>query len=86
LIGKWFKLTGRRKEIFLATKFGIIFDPKTGTIDARGDREYVRQCIEGSLKRLGTDYVDLYYQHRIDKILVLKTLYQRWQSLSKKEK
>jgi aryl-alcohol dehydrogenase-like predicted oxidoreductase len=59
--------SGRRKEIFLATKFGIILDPKTGTIDARGDREYVRQCIEGSLKRLGTDYVDLYYQHRIDK-------------------
>jgi len=67
LIGKWFKLTGRRKEIFLATKFGITFDPKTWQVGARGDREYVRQCVEGSLKRLGTDYIDLYYQHRVDK-------------------
>lgn len=67
LIGKWFKLTGRRSEIFLATKFGVSSDPKTGKRSIRGDKEYVRQCIEGSLKRLGTDYVDLYYQHRIDK-------------------
>jgi len=67
LIGKWFKLTGRRKEIFLATKFGISYDPKTGQRVIRGDKEYVKECIEGSLKRLQTDYVDLYYQHRVDK-------------------
>lgn len=66
LIGKWLKQTGRRKEIFLATKFGIFVDSKTGQRSIRGDREYVRQAIEGSLKRLGTDYVDLYYQHRVD--------------------
>ena len=67
LIGKWFKQTGRRKEIFLATKFGVTLDQKTRQVTARGDREYIRQAIEGSLKRLGTDYVDLYYQHRVDK-------------------
>ena len=67
LIGKWFTLTGRRKEIFLATKFGISYDPKTGQRVIRGDKEYVKECIEGSLKRLQTDYVDLYYQHRVDK-------------------
>jgi len=67
LIGKWFKLTGRRKEIFLATKFGLFHDKETKTLKIKGDKEYVRQCIEGSLKRLGTEYVDLYYQHRVDK-------------------
>jgi len=67
LVGKWFKQTGRRKEIFLATKFGNLNDPQTGQRVIRGDREYVKQAIEASLKRLGTDYVDLYYQHRVDK-------------------
>jgi len=67
LVGKWFKLTGRRKEIFLATKFANTTNPKTGERVIRGDKEYVKQAIEGSLKRLGTDYVDLYYQHRVDK-------------------
>lgn len=67
LIGKWFKQSGRRKEIFLATKFGVSIDPITKQGSIRGDKQYVRECIEGSLKRLGTDYVDLYYQHRVDK-------------------
>jgi len=66
LIGKWFKQTGRRKEIFLATKFGITVSADGKKRIARGDKEYVKECIEGSLKRLGTDYVDLYYQHRVD--------------------
>jgi len=67
LIGRWFKQTGRRKEIFLATKFGNAIDSKTGKRGIRGDKEYVRQALEASLKRLGIDYVDLYYQHRVDK-------------------
>ena len=65
LVGKWFKQTGRRKEIFLATKFGIILGANY-QMSVRGDKEYLRQCIEASLKRLQTDYIDLYYQHRID--------------------
>ncbi|KAF8641811.1 hypothetical protein AX16_009792 [Volvariella volvacea WC 439] len=60
LIGKWFKRTGKRNEIFLATKFGIT--PQ----GPRGDPAYARECLETSLKRLGVDYVDLYYIHRID--------------------
>jgi aryl-alcohol dehydrogenase-like predicted oxidoreductase len=59
----------RRDDVVLATKFGIRWeptddDPMRRVID--GSPENVRRSIEGSLKRLGTDHVDLYYQHRID--------------------
>ncbi len=57
----------RRSDVFLATKFGIVRDPndpqKRG-IDGRP--EYVKSCCDASLKRLGVDVIDLYYQHRID--------------------
>jgi len=66
LIGKWFKQTGRRNEIFLATKFAFYIDPETQQFGVRGDREYIKQACEASLKRLETDYIDLYYQHRVD--------------------
>ncbi|SDH00453.1 Predicted oxidoreductase [Pseudomonas flavescens] len=60
-------LKGRRQQAFLASKFGIVRDPadahKRGV---NGHPDYVRSAIEGSLKRLHTDYLDLYYQHRID--------------------
>jgi len=65
LLGK--ALDGRRDEVVLATKFGIVADPddpKTRALD--GSPENVRHSIEGSLERLGTDYVDLYYLHRVD--------------------
>lgn len=65
LIGKAIK--GRRDEVFLATKFGIVRDPgnpRSRGVDGRP--EYVRTAVEGSLRRLGTDHIDLYYQHRID--------------------
>ena len=65
LLGKF--LAGRRDEVVLATKFGIRFDPddpQARSVD--GSPEYVREAIEGSLQRLGTDHVDLYYQHRVD--------------------
>ena len=65
LIGKWFKDTGRRKEIFLATKFGNLRDAQ-GNPTVRGDKEWVKQACHDSLERLGVDYVDLYYQHRVD--------------------
>ncbi len=64
LIGRL--LADRRDEITVATKFGITGDPTTGQLRARGDADYVRQCLDESLARLGTDAVDLYYLHRRD--------------------
>ncbi|KAI9290711.1 putative oxidoreductase [Neoconidiobolus thromboides FSU 785] len=59
-------LKSRRKDIFLCTKFSMAFDPKTFNFTIRGDKEYVKQCCDKSLERLGVDYIDLYYQHRVD--------------------
>ena len=64
LIGRWFKETGRREEIFLVTKFGIhIAD---GKMNIRGQPEYVKEACKASLERLQTDHIDLYCQHRVD--------------------
>jgi aryl-alcohol dehydrogenase-like predicted oxidoreductase len=54
-----------REKVELATKFSIAF--ADGKWEIRGDPAYVRAACEGSLKRLGVDCIDLYYQHRIDK-------------------
>jgi aryl-alcohol dehydrogenase-like predicted oxidoreductase len=65
LVGR--AIRGRRDEVVLATKFGLIshaHDDNDRRIDSSPAN--VRTAIEGSLKRLGTDYVDLYYQHRVD--------------------
>jgi aryl-alcohol dehydrogenase-like predicted oxidoreductase len=64
-LGKWFKETGRRDEIFLATKFGNLRDAKGSPI-VRGDAAWVKEACAGSLERLGVDVIDLYYQHRVD--------------------
>ncbi|WP_460096470.1 aldo/keto reductase [Pseudomonas sp. S3_C01] len=59
-------LRGKRENLYLASKFGLVrsSDPHARGVNGRPD--YVRQSVEGSLKRLDTDYLDLYYQHRID--------------------
>ena len=64
LVGK--AIRGRRGEVVLATKFGIVRgdDPNSRSINGRP--EYVRASCEGSLRRLGVDVIDLYYQHRVD--------------------
>lgn len=54
-----------REKVQLATKCGIAGLDANGMI-VRGTPEYVRSCCEASLARLGVDYIDLYYQHRID--------------------
>ncbi|TGD79403.1 aldo/keto reductase [Hymenobacter wooponensis] len=65
LVGK--ALQGRRDRVVLATKFGIQRDPNDPTKRGiNGRPEYVRQACEASLRRLGTDYIDVYYQHRVD--------------------
>lgn len=65
LIGK--AIAGKRDQVFLASKFGIVRDPANPTArGVDGRPEYIRQSIDGTLKRLGVDTLDLYYQHRID--------------------
>src|SRR5271170_5941619 len=60
-------IRGRREQVVLATKFGIVRDPTNPNIrGVSGKREYVKKSCEGSLKRLGVEYIDLYYQHRVD--------------------
>ena len=54
-----------REKVQLATKFGACISEE-GEFGVRGDPEYVRECCEASLKRLGVDFIDLYYQHRVD--------------------
>jgi len=65
LVGR--ALKGKRDDVILATKFGIIRDPDNPNLrGVSGKPDYVKKSCEGSLKRLGTDYIDLYYQHRVD--------------------
>jgi aryl-alcohol dehydrogenase-like predicted oxidoreductase len=60
-------IRGKREQIVLATKFGIVRDPANPNVrGVSGKREYVKKSCEGSLKRLGVEYIDLYYQHRVD--------------------
>ncbi len=60
-------LKGRRDRVILATKFGNMRDPANPTVRTiNGRPEYVRSSCEASLKRLGVDVIDLYYQHRVD--------------------
>jgi aryl-alcohol dehydrogenase-like predicted oxidoreductase len=66
LVGRAIK--GKRGQVLIATKFGNVRDPKTRAFHGvNGKPEYVRQACEGSLKRLGVDTIDLYYQHRVDR-------------------
>lgn len=65
LVGR--ALKGRRDQVVLATKFGNVRGPKGEFLGVNGRPEYVKQACEGSLKRLGVEVIDLYYQHRVDK-------------------
>lgn len=64
LVGR--ALAGRRTEVVLATKFGLISHRQGDALALDSTPENIRVAIEGSLRRLGTDYIDLYYQHRVD--------------------
>ncbi|KAI1266687.1 aldo-keto reductase [Xylariaceae sp. FL1019] len=83
LIGKWFKETGRRKEIFLATKFANRF--VDGAMTVCGDPEYVKEACNASLERLQTDY-DLYYQHRVDPKVPIEHTFKAMAELKKEGK
>src|SRR6266513_4266019 len=60
-------LRGRREQVIIATKFGILRDPARPEFRGiSGKPAYVRKACEGSLRRMGMDAIDLYYQHRVD--------------------
>ena len=64
LVGR--AIADRREEVVLATKFANVRGEQGEFLGVRGDAAYVRECCEASLRRLGTDSIDLYYQHRVD--------------------
>jgi aryl-alcohol dehydrogenase-like predicted oxidoreductase len=64
LVGR--ALKGKRNEVILATKFGMSFDAEGHHLGVNGQPAYVRRACEASLKRLGVETIDLYYQHRVD--------------------
>ncbi|KAL2076257.1 hypothetical protein VTL71DRAFT_1200 [Oculimacula yallundae] len=64
LIGKWFKRTGKRDEIFLATKFGFVKGASSFAVDSSA--EFCKKACDESLKLLGIDCIDLYYMHHAD--------------------
>ncbi len=64
LVGR--AIRGRRGEVVLATKFGNVRGPNGERLDISGKPDYVKSACEASLKRLGAEVIDLYYQHRVD--------------------
>jgi aryl-alcohol dehydrogenase-like predicted oxidoreductase len=64
LVGR--AIRDRRDKVFLATKFANVRGAKGEFLGVRGDPPYVRECCDASLKRLGVEVIDLYYQHRVD--------------------
>ena len=65
LVGRAIK--GKREKLMIATKFGIVRDPANPNArGVNGKPDYIRKSCESSLRRLGTDYIDVYYQHRVD--------------------
>ncbi|KAJ9609551.1 hypothetical protein H2200_005878 [Cladophialophora chaetospira] len=84
LIGRWFKETGRRDEIFLCTKFG----PRMidGKPEVFGKPDWVKAACESSLKRLNTDRIDLYSQHRVDPQTAIEVTVEAMAQLKKEGK
>jgi aryl-alcohol dehydrogenase-like predicted oxidoreductase len=64
LVGR--AIADRREQVVLATKFGSVRGENGERLGIRGDADYVREACDASLRRLGVDHVDLYYQHRVD--------------------
>ena len=70
LVGR--AIRDRRKRVILATKFGNVRGPDGSFVGVTGRPEYVRESCDASLKRLGTNYIDLYYQHRVDRTVPIE--------------
>lgn len=70
LVGR--AISGRRDDVVLATKFGNEREPDGSMVGINGRPDYVRSACNASLKRLGVDHIDLYYQHRVDKTVPIE--------------
>lgn len=85
LIGKWFKRTGKRDEVFLATKFAnrgrVAKDEVKIFVDS--SPEYCKEACEKSLKRLGIPTIDLYYCHRVDSVTPIEKTVEAMAELKK---
>ena len=79
LVGK--AITGRRDEVVLATKFGNQRGDDGAFLGVNGKPEYVLKSCDDSLKRLGVDYIDLYYQHRVDRTVPIEETWGAMKSL-----
>ena len=84
LVGK--ALKGKRNSVVLATKFGIVRTKDPSVRSVNGRPEYVKQSCDGSLKRLGMDYIDLYYQHRVDPTVPIEETFGAMSELVKEGK
>lgn len=81
LVGKAIK--GRRDKVILATKFGNSRGPNGSFMPVNGKPDYVKKACDASLKRLGVDYIDLYYQHRVDPTVPIEETIQAMSDLVK---
>jgi aryl-alcohol dehydrogenase-like predicted oxidoreductase len=70
LVGR--AIAGRREHVVLATKFGVVRGENGEFFGIRGDAPYVREACDASLRRLGVEQIDLYYQHRVDKTVPIE--------------
>src|SRR5262245_35804184 len=65
-------LEGKRERVVIATKFGFRFDDTGNIVGMNSQPEHIRQAVEGSLRRLRTDHIDLLYQHRVDRTVPIE--------------
>lgn len=84
LVGK--AIADRRDKVVLATKFGNERSPEGKFLGVNGKPEYVKKACEASLQRLGVDYIDLYYQHRVDTSVPIEETWQAMAELVKEGK
>lgn len=87
LLGKWFRLhPERRADIFLATKFafcGTMHDDGTFAMKIDSSPEQCRRACEKSLERMGVEYIDLYYVHRVDEVTPIEKTVEEMVKLKK---
>ncbi|KAJ5814593.1 NADP-dependent oxidoreductase domain-containing protein [Penicillium riverlandense] len=73
VVGEWIKRSGKREDIFLATKFGLQRQPE-GSYKSRTDQEYVKAACGKSLQRIAVDTIDFYYSHRMEWVTPIKKI------------